>query len=346
MVDILAFAGQELSNFFGLGTWTKMIATNDYSRLLTYKGFTGAIGPLLPVLLVVEIVRAFMYKNFKARDYKLIFFTYVLNRVLGSYISLGAFALSVALFQPHALFQSHISWYWLIYGYVVWEFGHFIYHYFAHKIRLFWCLHATHHSPESMNLFVSHAHFFLEAPYADIIRTSTCMLLGVSPPLLGVIMFIDGIWGMFIHAGENLLADGRLGFVNRWLLTPSHHRVHHSRNPRYIDTNFCNLLNVWDRVFGTLQDEQMDMPPEYGITRPMKPGSFIDFYFGELVALARDVISAPGLVNKLAYVVMPPGWSHTGQHKTASIMRRASYLQISEARTAPSSDGTSSQLAE
>ena len=69
------------------------------------------------------------------------------------------------------------------------------------------------------------------------------------------------------------------------------------------------------------------MPPEYGITRPVRAGSFWDFYFGEIRALWLDVKRAPGLANKVAYIVMPPGWSHTGQHKTASAMRQA-YLAI------------------
>ncbi len=313
----------ELVGFFGFGAWVKMIGSGDYSALRTYDGFTGAIGPLLPLLLVFEIIRALVHKNFKAREYKVIFMTYVANRVLGSFISIAAVAFCIGVFEPYAIFKSSITWYWLLYGYVVWEFGHFIYHYLAHKVRLLWCLHSTHHSAESMNLFVSHAHFFLEAPYADVIRTTVCILLGVSPPLLFVIMFIDGTWGTFIHAGEHLLRDGRLGVLNRFILTPSHHRVHHSRNPLYIDTNFCNLLNVWDRVFGTLQDERETIPPEYGVTRPINVGNFFDFYFGELRALWLDVRRAPGLVNKVSYLLMPPGWSHTGQHKTASEVRRA-----------------------
>ena len=326
---VLELLWRELVGFFGVSHWLKMIETGDYSSLLTWAGFSSAVGPILPVLLAVEVVRAVLHRNFPIRDYKLIFFTYVLNRVLGSFISIAALSLSIAVFQPYAPFQANITWYWLLYGYVVWEFGHFIYHFLAHKVRLFWCLHATHHSPESMNLFVSHAHFFLEAPYADVIRTTTCMLLGVSPPLLFLIMFIDGTWGTFIHAGEHLLRDGRLGALNRFVLTPSHHRVHHSRNPLYIDTNYCNLLNVWDRVFGTLQDEHPEVPPEYGITRPMKPGSFVDFYFGELIALARDVARAPGLVNKFRYIVMPPGWSHTGEGRTASAIRQEAVSAIS-----------------
>jgi sterol desaturase/sphingolipid hydroxylase (fatty acid hydroxylase superfamily) len=174
-----------------------------------------------------------------------------------------------------------------------------------------------------MNLSVTHAHFFLEGPYADTIRTTACILIGVKPELLFLIMFIDGTYGAFIHIGENLLKDARLGFLNKIILTPSHHRVHHARNPLYIDTNFCNLLNIWDKVFGTFQDEQYDVKIEYGITRKINSGNFFDVYFGEITVLAKDVFNAPGLKNKLLYLVMPPGWSHTGEHQTAKIVRDA-----------------------
>ena len=89
-----------------------------------------------------------------------------------------------------------------------------------------------------------------------------------------------------------------------------------------MDTNFCNLLNIWDKVFGTYQPEEYDFPIVYGITRPMKTNSFLDAYFGEIVALAKDVAKAPGIKNKFLYIIMPPGWSHTGDHKMASIVRK------------------------
>ena len=135
-------------------------------------------------------------------------------------------------------------------------------------------------------------------------------------------MFIDGTWGAFIHAGENILKDGRLGFLNRIILTPSHHRVHHAKNPVYMDTNFCNLLNIWDRIFGTFQYEQKETPIEYGITRKINANSFLDVYFGEITSLSRDVAKAPGIKNKILYIFMPPGWSHTGDHKTASVIKK------------------------
>jgi hypothetical protein len=140
-------------------------------------------------------------------------------------------------------------------------------------------------------------------------------------------MFIDGTWGAFIHVGENIMKNGRMGFLNKHILTPSHHRVHHARNPLYMDTNFCNLLNIWDRAFGTLEEERTDIPPEYGITRPMNANSFIDVNFGEFGVLWKDIRRAPGLKNKFLYLIMPPGWSHTGEHKTAKMIKQQ-YLQM------------------
>jgi sterol desaturase/sphingolipid hydroxylase (fatty acid hydroxylase superfamily) len=325
-MDVLTSIGNELISFLGIEGWIKIFQSGDYAALRTYEGILSAIGPLIPFLLIIEIIRALVHKNFRIADYKVIFFIHVFNRFISRFISIAAIAFCIGLFEKFAILETGFTWYWLIYGYLVWELAHFVYHYLAHKVRLLWCLHSTHHAPESMNLSVSFAHFFLEGPYADVIRTSICILLGVNPPLLFFIMFIDGTWGAFIHAGENLLKDGRLGFLNNIILTPSHHRVHHARNPLYMDTNFCNLLNIWDKIFGTLQHEKHEEVPEYGITREMNPGSFPDVYFGEIVALWKDMRHAPGIRNKLAYLFMPPGWSHSGNHKTARVVRDA-YLK-------------------
>jgi sterol desaturase/sphingolipid hydroxylase (fatty acid hydroxylase superfamily) len=322
MLNILSTLWQEVTDFLSIEPVIKMVQTGDYSSLRTLEGLENALAPLIPVLLVVELVRALLFRRFRAIDYKVQFLTYVFNRIVGRFISIGLVLWCIGWASPLAILKSSITWYWLIYGYIVWEFAHYIYHYLGHKVRLFWCLHSTHHAPETMNLSVSYAHFFLEGPYADVIRTSICILAGVSPELLALIMFIDGTWGGFIHVGENLIKDGRLGFLRHVMLTPSHHRVHHARNPLYMDTNFCNLLNVWDRVFGTHEPERNDIPVEYGITRPINRGSFWDMYFGEIMALAKDVYHAPGLKNKILYVFMPPGWSHTGDHKTARVARR------------------------
>ena len=312
----------EFISFWGLNDVVRIFQSGHFEKLLTLDGILAFISPVLPFLLLIEIIRALVYKKFKIEDYKVPFLIFVFNRFVSRFISIAAISFCIAVLEKQALLKTTFTWYWLIYGYIVWEFSHFVYHYLAHKVRLFWCLHSTHHAPESMNLSVSYAHFFLEGPYADVIRTSICILAGVNPALLFLIMFIDGTWGGFIHIGENLLKDARLGFFNRLILTPSHHRVHHGRNPLYMDTNFCNLLNIWDRLFGTLQQEELDNPIDYGITRKVDSQNVWDVYFGEIIFLARDIKNAGSIKNKFLYIFMPPGWSHTGDHKTAKMIRK------------------------
>ena len=325
-MDFLQTLFNEVIGFLGISQALEILRSGDYSAFTTYDGIVSLIYPIIPLLLLLELILGLIYKKAQTKVYKVNFLIYIFNRFVGRFIAIAMVALCIGLFQQYAPFQTTMKWYWIVYGYVVWELGHFVYHYLGHKVRMFWCLHSTHHAPEDMNLSVTHAHFFLEAPYADTIRTTICILLGVHPELLFLIMFIDGTYGAFIHLGENLLKNGRLGFLNKIILTPSHHRVHHAKNPLYMDTNFCNLLNIWDRVFKNYQEEQHDIKIEYGITREMNSGNFMDVYFGEIVALAKDVWRAPGLANKFRYLVMPPGWSHTGEHKTAKVTRKA-YLE-------------------
>ena len=328
-MEVLETLYNEVVGFLGISNAWEILKEGDYSAFKTYEGIVSLIYPIIPFLLLLELILGLIYKKPQTKVYKVNFLIYLFNRIVGRFIAIAMVTFLIGILQPIALFQANITWYWLIYGYIVWEFGHFLYHYWGHKVRLFWCLHSTHHAPEDMKLSVSHAHFFLEAPYADTIRTTVCLLLGLSPELLFLIMFIDGTYGAFIHIGENMLKDGRLGFLNKIILTPSHHRVHHARNPLYMDTNFCNLLNIWDKVFNTYQDEDSNIKIEYGITRKMDSGNFWDVYFGEIVALVKDVIHAPGILNKLKYIVMPPGWHHEGKHQTAKVVR-AAYISQKE----------------
>jgi len=324
-MSVLNSLWNEIVGFFGIRQFFEILNADAFYKFLTYEGVVALIIPIIPLLIVLELILGLVYKKPQTKVYKVIFLTYLFNRIVGRFIALGVVASCIGFFEPIALFKISNTWYGFVFGYIVWEFAHFIYHFLAHKVRLLWCLHATHHAPEEMNLSVTHAHFFLEAPYADLIRSSICIFLGVPPTLLFTIMFIDGTYGAFIHVGENLIKDARFGFLNKFILTPSHHRVHHAKNPLYIDTNYCNLLNFWDRIFGTYQEEDPNLNIQYGVTRPIRSGNFWDVYFGELINLTKDVIKAPGIINKLKYIFFPPGWSHTGVQKTAKSIR-AEYL--------------------
>lgn len=320
-MDIFQILFEEAWRFLQVSQALALLQSGDLSALTTYDGLRAVIRPAIPLLLIFEAVLGLIYRKPQSKVYRVNFLIYVCNRFIGRFISFGMVLFCIGLFQRYAPLQVSLSWFGFIYAYLVWELGHFLYHYLAHKVRLLWCLHSTHHAPEDMNLSVTHAHFFLEAPYADTIRTTVCILLGVQPELLFLIMFFDGTYGAFIHIGDNLVKDARFGVLNKIMLTPSHHRVHHARNPLYIDTNFCNLLNVWDRIFGTYQEEDRSLTIDYGINRKMNSGSFLDVYFGEFVALGRDLRAASGLKNKLLYLLMPPGWHPGGEHHTAAVVR-------------------------
>lgn len=322
-----------LRGLFGLEGVLGMLGSGDPRSLLTYEGLAAVVAPLAPLLLAVEVFRSLVLRTFRIGAYRIPVLACLTNALIGRFVSVGTVLVCIGLLAPLAPLRLPMNAWGFVVGYVVWELAHYVYHCLGHKVRLLWCLHATHHAPEHMNLSVSHAHFFLEAPYADLVRTSICILLGVPPPMLFVIMLIDGTWGAFIHVGDALLRKADLGVLGRFVLTPSHHRVHHARNAAYVDTNYGNLLNIWDRLFGTYQPERPDLAPEYGIAGRTGSTGFLDAYFGELVALARDVRRAPGPRNKLMYLFMPPGWSHTGEHRTVAVLKRER-MQTATARAA------------
>ena len=136
-------------------------------------------------------------------------------------------------------------------------------------------------------------------------------------------MLIDGTYGAFIHIGENMLHDARFGWLQKVMLTPSHHRVHHARNPLYMDTNFCNLLNVWDRIFGTFSKEIKETdPPIYGLTTNIETYAPLRVATHEYQSIIRDVRRATRLSDKLKYIFYAPGWSHDGEDKRAKVLRK------------------------
>jgi sterol desaturase/sphingolipid hydroxylase (fatty acid hydroxylase superfamily) len=149
----------------------------------------------------------------------------------------------------------------------------------------------------------------LQGTYATLVRTAICALLGVPIELLILCVVIDSCWGSLIHFSEELWPSGKFGFfIDRFILTPSDHRVHHSSNSEYIDTNYCNTLPIWDKIFGTLRREIPGVKPRYGLSRPQKPNSLLDMYFGEVGLLWQDIKSAASWRERILYLAMPPGW--------------------------------------
>ncbi|ULQ50712.1 sterol desaturase family protein [Flavihumibacter fluvii] len=256
------------------------------------------------------------------RRYKTNFLAKVFNDYISKLFIIFVYIEMMPYFRQFALFTIPNTWYGWLYAYLMWELTYWIWHFLGHRVRLFWCLHSPHHAPVEMNLTVAWVHFFAEGYYTAAIQVPLLMIFGVTPEMVAIILVIDGTWGTFIHAGEDAFKNGRLGILERILITPSHHRVHHARNPLYIDTNFCVLLPFWDWLFGTLQNERHEVKIEYGITRETIPTSFIDMYFGECICLFKDLKETPGFINKIKLLFQPPGWQPGSVEHTAKVVRQ------------------------
>jgi sterol desaturase/sphingolipid hydroxylase (fatty acid hydroxylase superfamily) len=256
------------------------------------------------------------------RRYKTNFLAKVFNEYISKLFIIFVYIEMMPYFREFALFTVPNTWYGWLYAYLMWELTYWIWHYLGHRVRLFWCLHSPHHAPVEMNLTVAWVHFFAEGYYTAAIQVPLLMFFGVTPEMVAIILVIDGTWGTFIHSGEDAFKNGRLGILEKFLVTPSHHRVHHARNPLYMDTNFCVLLPFWDWLFGTLQNEKKEVKIEYGISRPTVATSFIDMYFGECILLFQDLKTTPGIKNKVKLLFYPPGWHPNNIDHTAKEVRR------------------------
>ena len=131
-----------------------------------------------------------------------------------------------------------------------------------------------------MHVFVGFNHSFLESVfYLPMSLGILSALLGVHPLVVAGISFVDVVWGNLLHVSDRVVTR-RYGVLERFLQTPSYHRVHHGRNLRYMDTNYNSMTLLWDWLLGTLQPLDDDEPVVYGITREVDTSSFFDVHFG------------------------------------------------------------------
>jgi sterol desaturase/sphingolipid hydroxylase (fatty acid hydroxylase superfamily) len=205
------------------------------------------------------------------------------------------------------------------------DFMYYWLHRFDHQIRLFWAVHVTHHSSEQMNLSVGFRSSVLQ-PLYRIFYFIPLALLGFRPMDILFIYAVTQIWGILVHTRK----VGKLGWWEYLLVTPSHHRVHHASNPLYLDKNMGMFLIIWDRLFGTFQEELPEdqyQPIKYGLTTSPGENGALGLVFHEWIQLVRD-LRQPGLSLKerWMYLAGPPGWSHDGSRLTSEQLREREKL--------------------
>ncbi|PWR20578.1 sterol desaturase family protein [Zavarzinia compransoris] len=201
---------------------------------------------------------------------------------------------------------------------VVQDFCFYWSHRLSHEWRLWWAAHVTHHSSLHYNLTTA-----LRQPWSGFLAMSWAPyalmpVLGIPIEAIALAHGVSLAYQFWIHTE----AVGRLP---RWFEalfnTPSHHRVHHATNPRYLDRNYAGILIVWDRLFGTFEPEAADDPPRYGIVRNL--GSFNPLVIGfhEWVGIWRDLRAARTWRARCMALFGPPGWRADGTGATSDVIR-------------------------
>lgn len=213
-------------------------------------------------------------------------------------VSYGWVVEQVALFE----IKSTLAVYAL--AFIGLDFAGYWVHRLSHKVNYFWNRHIIHHSSEEFNLgcalrqsisgFVGITVFFL-IPIA---------FLGVPGEVVAVVAPIH----LFAQYWYHTQLIGKMGILEYIIVTPSHHRVHHAINKEYMDKNLSQIFIIWDKLFGTFQEELEEAPPVYGVTRPVRTWNPIIINFQHLWLLIRDAWRTKSIAAKLKIWFMPTGW--------------------------------------
>jgi sterol desaturase/sphingolipid hydroxylase (fatty acid hydroxylase superfamily) len=220
----------------------------------------------------------------------------------------------------HKIFNWSLGfWYWFALL-IAEDFLYYWLHRFDHEIRFFWATHVTHHSSEKMNFTVGFRSSVFQ-PLYRFIYFLPLPILGFEPWDIVFIYAATQIWGIFVHT--ELIK--KMGWLEYILVTPSHHRVHHSSNPKYLDKNMGMFLIIWDKLFGTFQkelDENEYQPIRYGLTKNIEKPNAINLIFYEWNAILKDISRKDiSFSQKLKYIFGKPGYSHDGSRLTSEELR-------------------------
>ncbi len=231
----------------------------------------------------------------------------------------GGFVLASALWvHQFALFDIGYAWYWFVIAFVLDDLAYYVFHRSAHRVRWFWASHVIHHSSQHYNLSTALRQTWTGFFSLTFLFRLPLFLIGFPPAMVFFVAGLNLIYQFWIHTEA-------IGRMPRWfeavMNTPSHHRVHHATNPRYLDKNYAGVFIVWDKLFGTYEAERDDDRPRYGIVKDLGSFNILWAATHEWVGIATDVWRAPNWKARINYMIAPPGWSHDGSRDTSETIK-------------------------
>ncbi len=278
--------------------------------------------PAFILLLIAEMIVALRAdkSRYEARD--------TLNSLMlgtGSQVAsalVGGVVVGIAVWlHQYRLFDIGIafsSWWWAwILCFFLDDLAYYVFHRSAHRVRWFWASHVIHHSSQHYNLSTALRQTWTGFISIAFIFRLPLFLIGFPPAMVFFCAGLNLIYQFWIHTEA-------IKRLPRWfeavMNTPSHHRVHHGVNPRYLDANYAGVFIIWDKMFGSFVPERDDEPVRYGIVKQLGSFNILWAAVHEWVGIAKDVWAAPWR-HKLSYMWREPGWSHDGSRATSAMIK-------------------------
>lgn len=271
-----------------------------YAAALTY-----AI-PFFVILILIEAIAAWkMGKKINNGMDTVSSLSSGMTNTIKEILGLSIVILSYGWMVEHwAIFEMEASWWIFLLTFILMDLAAYWSHRFNHTVNLFWNRHIVHHSSEEFNLAcalrqsiseVFGIYFFLYIPIA---------LLGVPTLVIAIVAPIH----LFAQFWYHTRLINKMGWLEHIIVTPSHHRVHHAINPEYIDKNYAAIFIVWDKWFGTFQEELEDQPPVYGTLKPVSTWNPVWINFMHFWGLCKDAWRTKNWWDKVRIWFMPTGW--------------------------------------
>lgn len=262
--------------------------------------------PFFIFLLGIEILYGYFIKNQKHKVLDTVSsISSGLTNILKDSLGLGIIIVSYPYLLEHlALTEIKASWLVWFIAFIVIDFAGYWNHRLSHHINFFWNQHVIHHSSEEFNL-------------ACALRQSVSNLIGYFPlflipaAILGVPTKVIAILApihLFAQFWYHTQHIRKMGWLEYIIVTPSQHRVHHAINPEYIDKNLGQVLCIWDRLFGTFQEELAEVPPQYGVLKPARTWNPLLINFQHIWSLIKDAWRTKNYWDKVRIWFMPTGW--------------------------------------
>lgn len=275
--------------------------------------------PLFILTIILEIVLTRLGKvkaRYEAKDTAV-----SLGMGLGSTVAgvlLGGVVAGATLWvSQHRLFDIPMTaiWAWVAI-FLLEDLTYYWFHRLAHERRFWWASHVNHHSSQHYNLSTALRQTWTGGVAGTWLLWLPLAFIGFPPAMIAIQKGISLVYQYWIHTETIRRLPTWFEAVFN---TPSHHRVHHARNPRYLDRNYAGILIIWDRMFGTFQAELDEEPCRYGIVRNLATFNILRVAFHEWIAMAKDIARQPR--HALGWMFGPPGWSPDGSRETSEMIK-------------------------